>query len=187
MGPCKGGVPLPPPHLETHLKRFVRASRTRRERRKAFLALSSRDHHVLAMRPDGAKVPLFFDRGPIVDVVHTTPPRMPPPRARARTCALGCERLGSLAERQKRLRESSPGAPARRGQNVGDPRARLVTVTCCTALCAVHSTEVAFHKCGSETSSSLSLSLSSRHRQPAMGAAAKRFLLLAVLVAARPG
>ena len=54
----------------------------------------------------GAKVPLL--RGPIVDVVHTPPPRMPPPRARARTCALGCERLSTLAERQKRLRESVP-------------------------------------------------------------------------------
>ena len=118
MGLCKGGVPLPPPHLETHLERFVRASRTRRERRKAFLALSSRDHHVLGMRPDGAKVPLL--RGPIVDVVHTTPPRMPPPRARARTCALGCERLGSLAERQKRLRESRlPAAQAARAEPCG--------------------------------------------------------------------
>ena len=92
-----------------------------------------------------------------------------------------------VVEQKAKLVKTARARAARRGQNVGDPRARLVTVTCCTALCAVHSTEVAFHKCGSETSSSLSLSLSSRHRQPAMGAAAKRFLLLAVLVAARPG
>ena len=37
-----GGVPLTPPHLKTHLERFVRASRTRRERRKTFLAFLPR-------------------------------------------------------------------------------------------------------------------------------------------------